>query len=94
MNLGEAYKRMHDPVAYLVDLFSHEHVKFQYVHENDPDDSMFRGDTNFQEAIDKITNPETKSHLYQYQKDLKTRIVRERGDNLKIKQDLEKEKTE
>ena len=41
MNLGEAFKRMHDPVAYLVDLFAHEHVKFQSIHENDPDDPMF-----------------------------------------------------
>ena len=41
MNLGEASKIMHDPVAYLANLFTHEHVKFQYVHENDPDDSMF-----------------------------------------------------
>ena len=35
MNLGEASKRMHDLVAYLAHLFAHEHVKFQYVHEND-----------------------------------------------------------
>ena len=32
--------------------------------------------------------------MYQYQKDLKTIILRERGDKLKIKQDLEKEKIE
>ena len=43
--------------------------------------------------MDKISDLETNSHLYQYQKDLKTRIVQERGDKLKIKQDLEKEKT-
>ena len=35
MNLGEAFKGMHDPVAYLDDLFAHEHVKFQYVHESE-----------------------------------------------------------
>ena len=76
---------MHDPVAYLAGLFAHEHVKFQYIHENDLDDSMFRGAANFQEVMDKITDPETKSHMYQYQNDLKTRIVRERGYQLKIK---------
>ena len=81
-------------VGYLADVFAHEHLKFQYVHENEPDDSMFQGATNFQEEMGKITNPDTKSHLYQYQKDLKIRTLRERGDKLKIKQDLQKEKTE
>ena len=41
MSLGEASKRMHGPVAYLDNLFSHEHAKFQYIHQNHPDDSMF-----------------------------------------------------
>ena len=54
---------------------------------------MFQGATNFQEAMDKIIDPEAKLYLYKYQKDLKTRIVRERGDKLKIKEDLQKEKT-
>ena len=31
--------------------------------------------------------------LYKYQKDLKTRILGERGDKLKTKEDLQKEKT-
>ena len=47
MNLGEASKRMHDPMAYLANIFAHEHVRFHYVHESDPDDSMFRAATNF-----------------------------------------------
>ena len=40
MTLGEVFKRMHDRVGFLNNLFSHEHVKFQYVHENEPNDSM------------------------------------------------------
>ena len=56
MSLGEAHKIMYDPVAYLANLFAHEHVKFQYVHQNQPDDSMLRVATTFQEAIGKITN--------------------------------------
>ena len=47
MNLGEAFKIMHDPVGYLVNFFSHEHLKFQYIHENEPDDSMFQGAIKF-----------------------------------------------
>ena len=85
---------MHDSMAYLANLFAHEHVKFHYVHESDPDDPMFRGATNFQEAMSKITDPDTKSHLYKYQKGLKIRVLHERGDKLKIKQDLQKEKNE
>ena len=27
MNLWEAFKRMHDPIGYLADLFAHEHLK-------------------------------------------------------------------
>ena len=41
MNLGEEFKRMHGPVGYLAALFAHEHMKFQYIHENNPNDSMF-----------------------------------------------------
>ena len=44
--------------------------------------------------MDKITGPEMKLILYKYQKEVKTKIVRERGDKLKIKEDLQKEKTE
>ena len=94
MNLGEASKRMHDPIFYLANLFTHEHVRFHYAHENDHDDSMFSQAINFLEEISKITDPDTKAHMYQYQKDLKIKTLRERGDKLKIKQDLEKEKME
>ena len=69
-------------------------VKFQYVHQNQLDDSMFRVATTFQEAIGKITDPEIKSHLYMFQKDLKRINMREREDKLRIKQDLEKRKRE
>ena len=46
----------------------------------------------FQEEMDKITDPETKLFLYKFQKDIKTRILGERGDKLKIKEDVQKEK--
>ena len=94
MSLGEASKRMHDPVAYLANLFVHEHVKFQYVHQNEPDDSIFREAITFHEAIDKITEPKINSHMYLFQNHLKKRTLREREDKLEIKQDLEKEKRE
>ena len=43
--------------------------------------------------MDKITDPDMKLFLSKYQKDLKTRILGERGDKLKIKEDIQKEKT-
>ena len=62
MSLGEVFKRMHDLVGFLHNLFSQDHVKFQYVHENEPDDSMMRGALTFQEEIHKISDPETNLH--------------------------------
>ena len=47
MSLGEIFKRMHDPVWFLHNLFAHKHAKFQYVHENEPDDSIMRGASTF-----------------------------------------------
>ena len=94
MNLGEASKIMHDPVSYLANLFTHEHIGFRYTHENDPNDSMFWAATYFQQAMNKITDPNIKSHLYKYQKDLKIRIPHEREDKLKIKQNIQKKKIE
>ena len=54
MNLGEAPKWMHGPKSYLANLFSHEHAKSHYVHEDDPDDSMLRAAVDFREAMSKI----------------------------------------
>ena len=94
MSLGEVFKRVHDPVRFLHNLFAHEHAKFQYVDENEPDDSMMRGASNFQEVIRKISEPEAKSHQYIYEKDLKRRILLERANKLELKQDLDREKKE
>ena len=57
MNLGEAPKRMHDPKYYLANLFAHEHAKSHYVHEDDPNDSMFIATVYFREAMEKIEDP-------------------------------------
>ena len=84
---------MHDPMDYLNNLFAHENVRFHYVHENDPNDSIFQVATDFQEPMNKINNPNTKSHLYKYQKDLKVRILRERQDKFELKKNIQKEQT-
>ena len=56
MKLGEAYKRMRDPNAFLVSLFYQEKAKLNYTHEDFPNDSMYRGFADFRQALDKITN--------------------------------------
>ena len=68
MKLGEASKRMHDPKAFLVTLFAQEKTKLNYTHEDFPNDSMYMGFVDFREALEKITYPEVKSHVFQHQK--------------------------
>ena len=71
MKLAEAPKRMHDPKAYLASLFSQERAKFNYEHEDLPNESMYREVVDFQEALENITDLEVKSHVFKYQKDIK-----------------------
>ena len=47
MKLGEATKRMHDPIHFLVSLFTQEKDKLNYTREDLPDDSMYRGFLDF-----------------------------------------------
>ena len=71
MKLGEASKRMHDPKAFLVSLFAQEKAKFNYTHEYFPNDSMYMGFVDFRQTLHKITDPEVKSHVFKYQKEIK-----------------------
>ena len=71
MNLGEVVKRMHDPQDFLAILFAQEKAKFNYTHEYFLDDSMYREFVDFREALEKITVPEAKSHVFKYQKEMK-----------------------
>ena len=68
MKLGEAAKRMHDPICFLVSLFAQEKAKLNYTHEDFLDDSMYRGFVDFREEMDKITDPEVKSLVFKCQK--------------------------
>ena len=84
MHLGEAPKRMHDPKSYLENLFAHERVRSQYVHENEHNDSMFRATMYFLQAMGKIEDLEVKSHLYKYQMETKDHTLHYRETKLKI----------
>ena len=71
MNLGESPKGMHDPKSYLDRLFVQQHAKFQYAHEDELHDSIYRAAMDFQEALRKIVDPNVKAHVFKYQNDLK-----------------------
>ena len=57
---------MHDPKAYLANLFAHEWAKFQYAHEVLPDESMYREVVEFWEALGEITNPDVKAYVFKF----------------------------
>ena len=44
--------------------------------------------------MSKIEDPEVKSHIYKYQKDIKDRTLHYRESKLKIEQDLQKKNME
>ena len=75
MKLGEAVKRMHDPKAFLASIFAQEKDKFNYTHEYQLDDSMYREFVDFREAVENIIVPEVKSHVFKYQKEMKEYIL-------------------
>ena len=68
MNLGKAPKMMHDPKAYMASLFMHENARFQYVHEDEPDESIYMEAIEFHEALSKIVDPNIKAHVFKYQR--------------------------
>ena len=53
MKLGEAAQRMHDAIYFLVSLFAQENAKFNYTHEDLPDDSRYNAFVDFQESTGK-----------------------------------------
>jgi len=94
MKLGEAYKRMRDPNAFLVSLFYQEKAKLNYTHEDFPNDSMYRGFVDFRQALDKITYPEVKSHVFKYQKEIKETTLCKRRSIFEAEDKLDRENME
>ena len=90
MSPGEAPRRMHDRKAHLTNLFVQKHVKFHYSHEDERDDSIYRKDMDFQEALSKIVDPDVKAHVFKYQKDLKGSTLRFKNVKLSIEENLQR----
>ena len=85
---------MHDPKSYLASLFVQEQAKFQYSHEKQPNDSIYRVAIEFQEALKKITDPDVKSHVFKYQKDLKDSTLHFIKVKLAIEENLQRKNIE
>ena len=65
---------MHDR-KYLSSLFFQECAKLHYAHEDELDDSIYKVDMVFREALINIVDPYVKYHFFKYQKDLKDSIL-------------------
>ena len=66
LKLRESPKRMHDPMSFLTNHFTQEHMKTGYSHQKDPDDSIYQGAKEFSEVVTNITTPNEKSFIFQY----------------------------
>ena len=88
MNIGEEQKRMHDPKSYLASHFVQEHSKIQYIHENEPNDSIYRESIYFQEFFSRITDPNVKAHILKYQKDLNISVLHFRQVKLVVEENI------
>ena len=50
-------------------------MKTSYSHQNDPDDSIYQGDKYFLEVMARITSLDEKGFFFQYQQELKTKVL-------------------
>ena len=78
LNLGDAPRRMHDPKSILDYHFTHKHMKSTYVHQTTPDDSIYQGDNSFFEVVNITSSLEEKNFIFQYQQELKTKVLQYR----------------
>ena len=51
LKLEESSKRMHDPRGLLASHFSWDHLKSHYEHQNEPNDSIYKGFYSFQDVL-------------------------------------------
>ena len=75
MSLGEVPRRMHDPEEFLENHFVQEHTKIVYAHQEFPNDFIYIGATYFSEVVSRISTLLEKTHIFHYQKDLKTTVL-------------------
>ena len=85
---------MHDPKSFLANHFTQEHMKTAYTHQKDPDDSIYQGSNDFLEVIRRINFPSEKKFIFQYQQELKTKVLHYKKLELTIKENEQKQLVE
>ena len=74
MKLGVASKRKHDPKGFLSAHFKQHHVKIDYVHEENLDDSIYQAVKTFSEVLARAKRKDEQNLILQYQHEIKTRV--------------------
>ena len=85
---------MHDPKSFLSNHFNQEHMKTAYAHHVDPDDSIYQGAKEFQKILTKISSPYEKNFIFQYHKELNTKVLHYRRLELSLGENAQKQLVE
>ena len=85
---------MHDPKSFLSNHFNQEHIKTAYAHHVDPDDSIYQGANAFFEFVRRISSPNEKNFIFQYQGELKTKVLHYRILKLSLEKKAHKQLVE
>ena len=68
-----------------------EHMKVAYVHQEHPDDSIYKGEINFSKVVSRIPTHEDQTFIFQYQKYLNTRVLQFRQLQLTLEENVQKQ---
>ena len=63
-------------------------MKVAYVHQEHPDDSIYRGTIDLLEVLRNILTPEELTFIFQYQKELNTRVLHFRQIQLTVEENV------
>ena len=94
LKLGVSFKRKHDPKVFLDAHFKKNHVKSGYVHEEVPDDFIYQGVNTFSEVLARVKSKDEHSQIFQYQQDLKTKVLGHIEMDLEIFEKVRKDREE
>ena len=69
LKLEEAPKSMHDSRGFSTTHFSQAHFKSHYEHQNEPNDSIYKGVDSFQDVLARVATPNQRGLILQVQQD-------------------------
>ena len=82
---------MHDLRGFSTAHFSHDHLKSHYEHQNEPDDSIYKGVDSFQDVVAIAATLEKRGLILQVQQEHKVKTLVERKQKLAEMERDEKE---